>query len=34
MTLDDAVEEAEMLTRESAELVMRIVLIGRMLGRA
>ncbi|KAK3291687.1 glycerate kinase [Chaetomium fimeti] len=32
MTLDDAVEEAESLTRESAELVMRIVSIGRMLG--
>ncbi|KAK4098900.1 glycerate kinase [Parathielavia hyrcaniae] len=33
MTLDDAVREAESLTRESAELVMRIVSIGRMLGR-
>lgn len=33
MTLDDAVEEAESLTRESAELVMRIVSIGRMLGK-
>ncbi|KAI6783461.1 putative gamma-glutamyl phosphate reductase [Emericellopsis cladophorae] len=31
-TLDDAVTEAEMLTRESAETVMRIVAVGRMLG--
>ena len=31
-TLDDAVSEAERLTRESAESVMRIVAVGRMLG--
>jgi glycerate kinase len=34
MTLDDAVHEAEKLTRESAETVMRIVVVGRMLGKA
>ncbi|KAJ4265947.1 hypothetical protein NW762_003920 [Fusarium torreyae] len=34
MTLDDAVNEAEKLTRESAETVMRIVEVGRMLGRS
>jgi glycerate kinase len=33
MTLDDAVHEAEKLTRESAETVMRIVVVGRMLGK-
>lgn len=31
-TLDDAVNDAERLTRESAESVMRIVAVGRMLG--
>ena len=31
-TLDDAVSDAERLTRESAESVMRIVAVGRMLG--
>ncbi|KAF7549923.1 hypothetical protein G7Z17_g6052 [Cylindrodendrum hubeiense] len=34
MTLDDAVSEAERLTRESAESVMRMVEVGRMLGRS
>ncbi|KAH6991560.1 glycerate kinase [Fusarium venenatum] len=34
MSLDDAVQEAEKLTRESAETVMRIVVIGRMLGKS
>ncbi|KAF5025373.1 hypothetical protein F66182_2538 [Fusarium sp. NRRL 66182] len=34
MTLDDAVNEAEKLTKESAETVMRIVEVGRMLGRS
>ncbi|KAH7121925.1 glycerate kinase [Dactylonectria estremocensis] len=34
MTLDDAVTEAEELTRESAESVMRMVEVGRMLGRS
>ncbi|KAM0347216.1 hypothetical protein ACHAP4_011459 [Fusarium culmorum] len=34
MSLDDAVHEAERLTRESAETVMRIVVVGRMLGKA
>jgi glycerate kinase len=33
MTLDDAVSEAEKLTKESAESVMRIVEVGRMLGK-
>ncbi|KAF5227609.1 hypothetical protein FAUST_11679 [Fusarium austroamericanum] len=33
MSLDDAVQEAEKLTRESAETVMRIVVVGRMLGK-
>ncbi|KAM0425357.1 hypothetical protein ACHAPT_009414 [Fusarium lateritium] len=33
MTLDDAVSEAERLTKESAESVMRIVEVGRMLGK-
>ncbi|KPM35011.1 hypothetical protein AK830_g11573 [Neonectria ditissima] len=32
MTLDDAVSEAERLTKESAESVMRMVEVGRMLG--
>ncbi|KAH7260673.1 glycerate kinase [Fusarium redolens] len=34
MSLDDAVMEAEKLTRESAETVMRIVVVGRMLGKS
>jgi glycerate kinase len=34
MSLDDAVLEAEKLTRESAETVMRIVVVGRMLGKS
>ncbi|KAF4452067.1 hypothetical protein F53441_4998 [Fusarium austroafricanum] len=34
MSLDDAVKEAEKLTRESAETVMRIVIVGRMLGKS
>ncbi|KAH7121360.1 glycerate kinase [Dactylonectria macrodidyma] len=34
MTLDDAVTEAEKLTRESAESVMRMVEVGRMLGKS
>ncbi|KAF4332940.1 glycerate kinase [Fusarium beomiforme] len=34
MSLSDAVMEAEKLTRESAETVMRIVAIGRMLGKS
>ncbi|KAF5585487.1 glycerate kinase [Fusarium subglutinans] len=34
MSLDDAVLEAEKLTRESAETVMRIVMVGRMIGRS
>ncbi|KAL6918638.1 hypothetical protein ACHAPO_009543 [Fusarium lateritium] len=34
MSLDDAVQEAEKLTRESAETVMRIVVVGRMLGKS
>ncbi|KAF4996852.1 hypothetical protein FDECE_12288, partial [Fusarium decemcellulare] len=33
MSLDDAVRDAERLTRESAESVMRIVEVGRMLGK-
>ncbi|CAM1501285.1 Fc.00g104470.m01.CDS01 [Cosmosporella sp. VM-42] len=33
-TLEDAVNEAERLTRESAECVMRIVQVGRMIGRS
>ncbi|KAM0490939.1 hypothetical protein ACHAP8_011077 [Fusarium lateritium] len=33
MSLDDAVQEAEKLTRESAETVMRIVVVGRMIGK-
>ncbi|KAK7415027.1 hypothetical protein QQX98_006165 [Neonectria punicea] len=33
MTLDDAVSEAERLTKESAESVMRMVEVGRMLGK-
>ena len=33
-TLDDAVNDAERLTRESAESVMRIVAVGRMMGLA
>ncbi|KAM5353501.1 hypothetical protein ACJ41O_000151 [Fusarium nematophilum] len=33
MTLDDAVSQAEELTKESAESVMRIVEVGRMLGK-
>ncbi|KAF4971969.1 hypothetical protein FZEAL_9707 [Fusarium zealandicum] len=33
MTLDDAVNDAERLTKESAESVMRIVEVGRMLGK-
>ncbi|KAF9772759.1 hypothetical protein IL306_009516 [Fusarium sp. DS 682] len=34
MSLNDAVMEAEKLTRESAETVMRIVVVGRMLGKS
>ena len=32
MTLDDAIADAERLTRESAESVMRIIAVGRILG--